>query len=349
MQRTRHRQPTLQQVAALSGVSLATASRALSGRGAVAATTASNVLAAARKLGYTFDDEGEGAIRRVAVVASQISSQFVTEVVQGIQDEAAEATMGCVFVSTGGSPESEVEALRRLLLDAQLAGVVLTGGGRTGVVEESFRGVVEEYRKHRTPLVFCGRPAISDDLPEMVIDYDNLGGARAAASYLFSQGHRDILFLRGPKGFSSSDLRAQGFLAACEEFGIKPNPALVRFGERNKLSGLTLARAAMREGVRFTAVFGECDLLALGAMEAVRSEGLSVPRDVSIIGFDDMTFAEDFPIPLTTVHVPFRDLGRTAARMLLGGPEPNRAAHRLAGTHLVIRESVASNWGASGH
>jgi len=326
--------PTLIDVAARAGVSTATASRALSGRSRVASTTAAAVKLAAQQLGYVDSSPRAG---RVAVLTGGYTSQLVeavSSVTQGDEDAP-----GTVVVTSGRDLTHEIAQLSSLLTDPGISAVIIAGGRWDREPENTLlREMIGDYRTAGKPLVFCGRPALAPGCPELVVDYDNHGGGRAAAAFLAGQGHRQVLLLRGPLGFTTSDQRVAGFLEGCHEFGVE---VATQIGHRGRDSGVAGLEAALAAGTRFTAVFGESDQLAVGAMAVLAQIGRRVPEDVSVMGFDDMRFTEDLRVPLTTVRVPFVDVGRTALALALDQDQVDRATHVVAGTHIVVRQSTA--------
>ncbi|MGD7706594.1 LacI family DNA-binding transcriptional regulator [Microlunatus sp. Y2014] len=332
--------PTLQDVADQAGVSIATASRALTGRGQVAPATLTRVRGVARTLGYELT-EGRELVRteRLALVVAGSATLLAGEIIDGVEHVTGDA--GCVVATTGGDPARELLHLRRMLDDPTISAVIVAGGRWTS---DSYCAELTEvlvaYQSVGKSLVFCGRPQLAG-LPTRTVDYDNEGGARAAATYLLGQGHRDILFIRGAEGFTTSDARTSGFRKACADFGVIVEPALVHVGERSRQTGYNAVRQALAADLQFTAVMGECDPIAAGAMAALQEAGRRIPEDCSVIGFDDLRLSEDFRVPLTTVHVPFHDIGHTAAGLALRPAEPDRDPRMVAGTHLVVRESTA--------
>lgn len=335
---------TLQLVAERAGVSVATASRALAGRGQVSPTTVAAVTRAATQLGYRTAPApapapGDG--QRVAVVTAGLNAQFVDQILEGVNDAADGSIQGCVVATTQGDPTRELGILRDFLADPTVSGAIVTGGRWSHPeTAEQLAALAGEFARAGKPLVFCGRPALPGGLPRFVVDYDNVGGARAAGAYLLSLGHRDILFVRGPLGFTTSDARADGVREAFAEFGMAWRDDLVKIGQRDRRTGYDGVTAALAAGAEFTAVLGECDLIAAGAMAALADRDIRVPDEVSVIGFDNMLLSQDLRVPLTTVEVPFREIGRSAARLALGPDQPNREDHQMAGTHLVVRDSV---------
>lgn len=174
-----------------------------------------------------------------------------------------------------------------------------------------------------------------------VIEYDNEGGAHALVAHVLSQGHRRVLFLGGRPDHTTAQGRERGCLAAHRARGIDVDPALVLHGDFTRDSGHRLIREALAAGLEFTAVVAATDMVAAGALTALREAGLSVPGDVSLAGYDDIPFARDLYPALTTVHVPYEELGRLAVPTALGRTPEKADEHLLLGTHVVVRDSVA--------
>ncbi|MGW1622813.1 LacI family DNA-binding transcriptional regulator [Streptomyces sp. NPDC002172] len=161
-----------------------------------------------------------------------------------------------------------------------------------------------------------------------------------------AQGHRRVLFLGGKPDHTTAMGRQRGYLAAHRARGIEPDPALLLHGDFTRDSGHRLLRQALARRLEFSAVVAATDMVAAGALTALHEAGLAVPGDVSLAGYDDIPFARDLHPALTTVHVPYEELGRLAVRTALqhrGGESPDE--HLLLGTHVVVRESVAPHDG----
>lgn len=343
------RKATLSAVAERAGVSLATASRALIGTYPVAEKTRARVVEAASELGYARGRRIGDAERRfptVAVVAHDIRQEFLVEIVSGIEQVAAGAGHFCLVGSTGYAAETELSMLETLVGDPAIEGVIVAGGAYdTPAYREGMGDMARRFADRGLPLVFCGRPGLGDDSSIRVVDYDRAGGAASAVGHLLSRGHRRIAYIRGPHGFSTSEGRTAGHDAALASFGIPADDRLVKVGERSRATGYEATRELLAEEAGMTAIFAENDYMAAGCLAALREAGLSVPGDVSVIGYDDLHFAQETWPPLTTVHLPFDELGRAAARLVLAPPAPGSGRNSaLFGTHLVIRDSVGSLW-----
>jgi LacI family transcriptional regulator len=178
------------------------------------------------------------------------------------------------------------------------------------------------------------------------VDYDNEGGAYAMASHLLSAGHRRVLVLPGPAELTTAQGRLRGARRAFEAYGVPFDPGLVRHGPYDDAHGYGAVEAALHETPDFTAVLAGTDVVAAGAMQALRTAGLRVPEDVSIVGYDDIPLASQLTPQLTTVHVPYEEMGRVALRAVAdrresgGRRKGGDGEHLVLGTHVVVRNSV---------
>ncbi|MFC8230239.1 LacI family DNA-binding transcriptional regulator [Streptomyces sp. NPDC057287] len=342
------RKATLHAVAERAGVSLATASRALTGTYPVAPATKARVTEAAAELGYVRGKRVTDSDHRfptVAVIAHDIRQDFLVEIVSGVEHIVTGAGHFCLVGSTGYDTATEFAMLDALVDDPAIEGVIVAGGVYDSeVYRDGVRKQAQRYAEQQVPLVFCGRPGV-DGAPVRTVNYDQAGGAASAVSHLLSQGHRRIAYIRGPEGFSTSEGRTAGYYSALASFDIPIDERIIKSGERVRATGYQATRELLDERADITAIFAESDHIATGALAAIRDAGLSVPGDISVIGFDDLSLAQETWPPLTTVHLPFSELGRAAARLVLSPPAPGSGRNSpVFGTHLVIRESVRSLW-----
>ena len=340
------RAATIRDVATRAGVSVATVSRVLTGNYPVAATTRTRVLRAVRDLDYVVNAHARALAgnrsKIIAVLLSNLTSPFYNRVASGVEQQAVAEDRLCMVSTTGGDPEREVklvETLREQSVDA----VVLVGGVVDG----------PEYREHMarlarlldsagSRLVVCGRPSPGENLPVTVVEYDNAGGAFAATSHLLSQGHRRVLFIGGDPQNTTTRDRLDGYRRAIGAYGIAEDPSLVIVG--NQLPPFAYAELKKRLAAGppdFTAVFAWDDHIAARALVALREAGVSVPNEVSVIGYNDEREAQDVFPALTTVSIPHLELGREAVRLALHRNDPAVSTqHIVLGTHIVLRDSV---------
>ncbi|HEV7965305.1 MAG TPA: LacI family DNA-binding transcriptional regulator [Actinoplanes sp.] len=343
------RASTIRDVALRADVSMATVSRVLAGNYPVAAKTRQRVLRAVRELNYVVNTHARALAgvrtETVAFVLNDVRGQSFSAAAYGVEREANNRGRLCLICTTDGDQDREL-AFLHLMREQQASAVILIGGVRD---DEQYRTRYTEiaYALHAvgSRLVLCGRPPLGEDVPATTVEYDNEGGAYAITTHLLANGHRRILYLGGVLEHTTSAGRLLGYHRALEDFGVVADPTLIEHGEFTRISGYERTRAWLRQGAgRFTAIFAETDMVAAGALAALDDAGVRVPEDISLVGYDDIELASDLRPRLTTVHVPYEELGRTAVRLALDLKEGRSLAgqqHVVLGTHVVVRQSVA--------
>ncbi|MFC0542926.1 LacI family DNA-binding transcriptional regulator [Kutzneria chonburiensis] len=336
---------TVSDVARHAGVSAATVSRVLSGNHPVSGATRTKVLRAIRELDYVVNAAARALSgrqpRTVAIILTDVSAPFFNTVARGIERQAAVEQRLCLISSTDGDPDREL-AVVSMLREQNTGAVCLIGGVRdTPEYRSRMAALANALHEADSRLVLCGRPSPGPDLPVTVVEYDNEGGAFAAASHLLSAGHREIVFLGGGEDTTTTG-RLAGVRRAMAAYGLELDPAMVVPGALVRRFGYQATKRLLADGPAFTAIFGCDDLVAAGAVAALRDAGVDVPGQVSVIGYDDLSPAEDVYPALTTVHIPHDEIGRTALRLALHRDDPDLPAqHVVLGTHIVVRQSVA--------
>jgi LacI family transcriptional regulator len=168
----------------------------------------------------------------------------------------------------------------------------------------------------------------------------HVGVSVATVSHLLTSEQQRILCLGGAPEVNTVEQRRAGFLDALRAHGVDYVPELDRPGQYTRNSGYQRIQAALAAGLDFTAVFAGSDMVAIGVLTALREAGKDVPGDVSVVGFDDIPLASDLWPALTTVRVPYEDMGRTAVRLALAHESGDGDDHVVLSTQLVIRDSV---------
>lgn len=335
--------PTLSDVAKMAGVSVATASRALSNPDLVADSTRRAVRDAANACGYKVNLVARSLrIQRtdtLLVLQPRIDDIFYP-VLLGSIEEAALAEGYSVMVGFTGKDEKLREAYADLMSNGRVDGVIIMDGG-TGV--EGITGPKPAVPAVQVlDVVYGGVPAVRVDDAQL---------ADIAVSHLASLGHRRIAHIAGPERSVSATGRKRGFLAAMAKFGLAADEDLVKPGNNRREEGAEAMRHFLSLANPPTAVFAASDGMGCGAMDVCRERGLSVPGDISIIGADDTAdSAWAFPA-LTTVHVPRAAIGARAAEKLIGiirGQDgiPQDTVMpvelKLRGSHAPLRKAVAA-------
>lgn len=344
----RVRRSTIREVAERAGVSIATVSRILTGDYPAAPATRARVMRAVAELDYVANAHARALAgtpsKSIAIVLNSVISPHYAHVAQGVETQAAAEGRLCLIGTTGGDPEREL-AMVQFMREQHAEAVILIGNVHADAVYlERMTRYAHALAAVGSRLVLCGRPSLGPDVPAIVVEYDNTGGAYAATSHLLSAGHERILCLGARPGYTTADSRVAGYRQALAAHGVPHDPALeiegfpLEWHEGHQMMRTHLA-ATGTHGLDFTAVFCLNDLIAGGAHRALTEHGLRVPDDISLVGFDDLPPSAD--LDLTTVHLPHEEIGHTAVRLVLehqtrGGPPP----HVTIGTHLRIRDSV---------
>lgn len=338
------KRPTIRDVAARAGVSHQTVSRVLNGDRRVIAPTRDRVLAAVGALDYVPNgiarSLSSNRTQTLGVVASDIAGYAVGQLVAGV--EAAARRHG-YFVLIGGSrvgDDADRGAHLRLMLERGVDGLILAWPSLPPDEDGPLA-----WAAARAPLVTATSRV---DLPGIgTISIDNRRGSREATRHLMAAGHAAIATIAGPARWRAAEARLQGYRDALAAAGLPPNPALVeRADDWEPDSGQAAAARLLASGARFTALFAQSDLLALGALTALRAAGRRVPEEVSVVGFDDVPVARHLDPPLTTMHQPMQELGALAVDLLierLARPRadwPSEPVRHLLPARLVERASV---------
>jgi len=325
---------TIRDIADKAGVSASTVSRVLTGTTPVAPSKRAAVLAAVKTLNYRPNIVAQGLARghsrAIGVLTEQISNSFYSQILGGIEHGVRGTGYYPVFAS-GNGPEGSAWALD-LFLSYPVDGIVIVGGR---MPDEELASVARQI-----PLVAIGRSIRG--LEDRCLHVANIEGAYSATRFLIELGHRRIAHITGPLSHPDSLDRRAGYERALADEGISIDPRLVVEGDFEEESGARAAEELLRRRVRFTAIFAGNDQMACGAGLALFRRNLRVPRDVSLVGFDDEpTAAYTWP-PLSTVRQPTTEMGCTAIRALVENLEGRPFTVPRVRTELVIRESTAS-------
>lgn len=306
---------TLQQVAFRAGCSVATASRVLNRNGPVSDEMVRRVRRAAAELGYRVGGRSGGSRPAIGVLIPSITNPVFAASLSSIQNRALHAGHSVLIAQSNYDPAQEADAVASLL-QQQPTGLILT-------LCDPERSLVSSSTL--PPTVLLG------NLPtarfSAGVATDNFGAGRDLTDHLLCKGHDRILFISGH--FAGSDrakLRYLGYLKAMEAAGRQPLDAL-EISFVNSLEQLDLSDAVSRFAP--TAIIGSNDLLALGVMGALRRQGLSIPRDISVAGFDGISLGFLGEVPLTTVEIPDGTMGAAAASLLLDMAENAAPPRRL--------------------
>jgi LacI family repressor for deo operon, udp, cdd, tsx, nupC, and nupG len=333
--------PTIQDVARFANVSTATVSRALSNPGRVSEGTRARVSEAIRATGYTLNQAARSlrqrSSRTILVALPDIRNTFFSTILDAIEREATHRGYG-MLVANLFLAQNPAQRLQDYMLSNRADGLLLLDGSLDVGMLQSLVAA-----PHSVPLVVA-----CEEIPNsgfhMVLT-DNLQAAERATRHLIDLGHKRIGHLLGPERNIVARERLGGFTRAITQAGLPLRPSWQWRGNFEMESGFAAASQFMSLEERPTAVFAANDESAIGFLSGLRQHGVDCPRDISVVGFDDLAVAAHYAPPLTTMRQPRELLGRMAAEALidiLEDVEQQRGRLRIVlNSDLIVRESTA--------
>ena len=332
---------TLEEVARVAGVSLATASRALNGSTRkVNAAYRERVLAAARSLNYSpnlaAQAVAKGGTSTVALLVADISDPYFSSIASGVMQAAEERGLIVTIGSTERRPAREA-ALVRVLRGQRPRSIILVGSRWAGTgADPDLTEELLAFEQAGGRVTMVSQP----QLPFRTIDIRNREGAAALAEKLIKQGYRSAAMLTGPPGLITTEERTQGF---ADVFAAHGHPIEDRWrvaGEFTRDGGFLGAAELRRRGLsEVELIFAANDVMAVGAMAYLRSAGVGMPEDVAVAGFDDISSLRDITPALTTVSLPLEFIGRRAVELALDDGQGSETQVPVYGVP-VLREST---------
>lgn len=330
------KRPTIADVALGAGVSRATAARVMAGSDRVDPAMTAAVLAEARRVGYetnlaarSLRSGRSGAVGLVVTTAELggATGDFVAGILRGAVRALTEADVQPVVVAA----DSDARASRYL------------GGGHVDaaivILQHEFGEAASAIAAAPLPLVWVGRPGFAVAGRSAVVDADNYAGGRLAARTLLDAGRQRIAHIAGPTDMTAANDRRQGWLDELTSSGVVPGP--IAYGDFGVGDGTAAMLRLLAREPGIDAVFAASDHMAAGALRALQAAGRSVPRDVALLGFDDVTAATTTDPPLSTIRQPLEEMGRLAAGLAtaLASGDDVTHSHTLP-VRLVVRESL---------
>jgi LacI family transcriptional regulator len=327
----------MKDVASLAGVAVGTVSNVLNHPDLVRPLTRARVEAAMEELGFIPNGSARqlraGRSRCLGLVVLDVTNPFFTEVARGVEDYAQAAGYAVILCNSDEAHDKERRYLR-VLEEQRVRGILIT----------PVHGRSPELRRIRdrgTPVVLLDRPGSAGQCSVAV---DDRRGGEIAVTHLLSLGHRSIALVNGPTAIRQCADRRRGAYLAVEQAGFDPAAVLteVPVSAMNARGGAAAADDLLRDAPATTAVFCANDMLALGLLRGLGQAGVTVPGDLAVVGYDDIEFAADAAVPLTSVRQPKYQLGRAAAELLLDEadrPAEHKHSRFVFTPELVVRAS----------
>jgi DNA-binding LacI/PurR family transcriptional regulator len=327
---------TLHDLAHELNLSIATISRALSRPEDVAPLTRQRVLAAVHRHGYTPNGTRRSLrtqqTRTIGVIVSDIRNLFFAAVVKAIED-VARANGYSVLICNADEDSAKEEAALQLLLDRKVSGVINCSTGAN-------LDLLRAFQKSGAVLVDLDRESGLKNVDTVVVD--NRLGAELATQHLAALGHREIATIAGPQHLSNARGRLAGFADSLRNHGIPVKKAYVQFGDFRQESGYRCAQRLLSLRRPPTALFVANVEMAAGVIAFVRDKGVAIPRDISVVSFDDSFWARYMDPPLTVIAQPMEKMGKCTMELLLARLRGGKPAQTLVfPPEFIVRQSTA--------
>lgn len=329
------KRPTINDIAKRANLSKASVSRALNGKQDVDPQTRKRVLELAAQIGYVPSASARalsnGRSNYLGLLVPTLTWPWILEVLRGVAEEVERSGYSLILYTTTDGEDSEQAFMSQVVPAGAVDGLAL-------VIPFGMLGYIERLAKGGLPVVVVDDRGHYPDLPTVATT--NVEGGRSATRHLIERGRRRIAMLNGPRDFGCNRDRLEGYGSALEEAGLRADPLLVVDSDFKEEGGASAMAALLAADPRLDAVFAANDVMAFGAMRALRKAGRRIPDDVAVVGFDDIPASAMTHPPLTTVRQPLYEMGRTAASMVMaairGEPIPKRIE---LPTSLMIRDS----------
>ncbi|MFV9568200.1 LacI family DNA-binding transcriptional regulator [Thermoanaerobacter mathranii] len=325
----------IREVAKRAGVSVATVSRVLNGSDSVSEETKERVLKAIKELNYHPNLLGRNLrraeTRMILALMPNVSNPFYARVVKGIEDVAHKNGYNVMLCNTDSDINRE-KAYLELLKNRLADGVIFMAPVMS---KEELTLIGQNY-----PVIQCCE--YIEGAGVSYVSIDNFSAAYKAVRHLIGLGHKRIGMISCENELVSTKQREAGYRKALEDSGLEFDEKLMKYGDYSFKSGVRAAKQLLAMEERPTAIFAISDIMAIGAIRAIKEEGLKVPEDIAVVGFDDISFASMYDPMLTTISQPKYDLGCVAMELLIKHisgklEEPQRI---FLEHELIIREST---------
>ena len=326
---------TISKIAELADVSKTTVSRVLNKKPDVSAKTRERIEEIIRQYNFSPNAFASAILKKksdtIALVIPYeetyiMFNPYYSDVIRGVSNEIKKHGYYLMLIYT--STQDYLAAIRQKRID----GLIMLSPGT------SHHDMIENILEHDIPFVSSSKLEGFDGVPSIVAD--DFNGAIYAVEHLVSLGHKRVGFINGPEILSSSKERLRGYKHVLKKAGIEYDASIVTNGDTSIESGYNIAKRYL-DSPGLSAIFTGSDLMAIGAISAINEAGLSVPENISLVGFDDMLFSSYLNPPLTTVRQHAFEKGRLAARTLVGIIKGEPVEHKITmPVELIIRKST---------
>lgn len=330
---------TISDIARMANVSKATVSRVINNKPeGVGKETRDNVLRIIEECGFQPSMIARGLVtnktKSLGLIITDIANSFFPLLVRGVEDYAKKFGYSIFLCNSDNSPKKEKEYIKAFI-EKNVDGVILS----SSMTETSFHHKI--LKSKNIPLVLLDRCVDGSDYDACVF-LDNVKGAYLAVNYLIDNGHKNIAFISGTKTAIISLNRLKGYKKALEERNIKVNEDIIVEGNWQIDSGYKRTMELLDQGKEFTAIFAGNDLMAVGAIKALKSRNIKIPEQVEIIGFDNIDLSWIIEPQLSTVGQPAYKMGAKGAQQLINLIEGKKIVNKsiILEPELILRETT---------
>ncbi|RRD95874.1 LacI family transcriptional regulator [Clostridiales bacterium COT073_COT-073] len=332
---------TIKDIANYTGVSVTTISLVLNNKATkISQQTKDMILKAAQELNYRPNQLAIGLVKKrtetIGLILSDVSNVFFANLAKGVEDECRRKGWNVVLCNTNDKHERDLSYIQ-VLADKGVDGILFCMSKDSN--KKKAMESIQLIGKLKIPFVMIDRFLEEADCCSVIVNHKQ--GGYEATKHLLAQGHRRIGCVTGPMELEDSKERLKGYKKALEEMNLSYKEDLVYKGDYNRESGFRAVDHLLKQKV--TAIFAFNDMTAYGVYNRLKQKGLDVPKDLSLIGYDDIFFSEILDVPLTTVRQPIYDMGKEAVRQLIEGVEAGIDLKKCITFEpkLIVRKSVA--------
>lgn len=332
---------TLKEIAASLNLSVMAVSKALRDAPDISVGTKARVQAEARRRNYIPNRAAQNLrLRRsglIGIVVPRINHTYYSHLVWGVERQAEALDLQVLIASSLDRAENEMREVQKMI-SRQVEALLLVPAVRW----QHRLATLEMIRTSGIPTILLDAyPAGAENFPHVSwVVCDDQRGGQMATEHLLELGHREILFLAGPNGSSSSAGRFSGYQRALAAAGVPYSDTRVYLADKDIDSGRNAMTQALSEKAPFSAIVAHNDSVAIGAADTLFQQGFRIPEDISIVGFGDGLLAAHFRVPLTTVRVPQTEMGEMAVRLALDLQKGKPVQPRQMPVEITVRSST---------
>lgn len=334
---------TIKDIANYTGFSVTTISLVLNNKAKkIPKSTKDTIMEAVEKLNYHPNQLAVGLVKKrtqtIGLIISDVSNVFFSTLAKGVEDTCRRQGWNLILCNTNDKHERDVSYIQ-VLADKGVDGILFCMARDSN--KEKAKDSIQLLKKLKIPFVMIDRYLEEVECSSVIVDHKQ--GGYAATKYLLSLGHRNIGCVTGPSGLEDSMERLKGYKKALEEYGVSYNEDLIYEGNYDRESGVQAVE--FFEGKGLSAIFAFNDMSAYGVYNSLKKKGISVPGQMSLVGYDDIFFSEILDVPLTTVKQPIYEMGVEGVKQLLEEVESGVGAHKCIRFQptLIIRESAGKS------